>query len=265
MNILITGSSGYIGTRLMTLVREAFPGAVVQACDIKNGQDYAMLIGGDYDVVFHLGAISTIISSFARANEMMEVNAFNLIPFFKHNKVGKIIFAGSASVYGEMARPMKEDEARWTDCLSPYAQTKYIAEGIIRQLWSNHAIFRFGNVFGGDYGPREEWLAPTHFMRDNPIILYGGTQVRDFIHVDLICKALIDAAKRDDVVGTFNLANGEAVLLEDMAKMFSKNRGVPLVYEPQRKGESMYVVLDIQKARSYGLLPMEPPVNDYNS
>jgi nucleoside-diphosphate-sugar epimerase len=265
VSILVTGSKGYIGTRLMTLVLESFPGALIYDCDIKEGSDYAKIRDCSFDTVFHLGAISTIISSFERANEMMDVNAFNLIPFFQNNKVKKFIFSSSASIYGEMKRPMREDEAKWTDCLSPYAQTKYVAEGIIRRMCPNSAIMRFGNVFGGDYGPREEWLAPTHFMHDNPIVLYGGTQIRDFIHVDLICNALIQAAKCSEIVGTYNLASGVAIRIEDIARLFSEERGVPIIYEPQRKGESMYVVLNIDKARAAGLLPTEPPVNDYRS
>ena len=263
MNILVTGSSGYIGTRLTTLVREAFPQSSVLTCDIKQGQDYAALSGNEYDIVFHLGAISTIMDSFARADEMMATNAFNLIPFFQNNKVGTFVFSSTGAIYGEMTHPMKENEAKWMDCLCPYAQTKYVAEGIIRRMCPSHMIARFGNVFGGDYSPRKEWLAPTHFMYDNPIVLYGGTQIRDFVHVDIICKALIEAAKRPEVVGTYNLANGEGVRLEDVAKMFSEKRGVPIVYEKHRQGESLYVELDVAKAREARLLPKEPPVNDY--
>lgn len=262
MNILVTGSSGYIGTRLTTLVREAFPQSSVLTCDIKQGQDYAALSGNEYDIVFHLGAISTIMDSFARADEMMATNAFNLIPFFQNNKVGKFVFSSTGAIYGEMTHPMKENEAKWMDCLCPYAQTKYVAEGIIRQMCPNHMIARFGNVFGGDYGPREEWLSPTHFMRDNPIILYGGMQIRDFVPIDIVCAALIKAG-RTDVVGTFNVANGKPVRLADVAKLFSEKRGVPIVYEPGREGDAAYVVLDVTKAREAGLIPKEAPVNDY--
>jgi nucleoside-diphosphate-sugar epimerase len=265
MNILVTGSRGYIGTRLTTLVRGAFPEAYVETCDIKKGRDYAVLHGGTYDIVFHLGAISTIMDSFERADEMMATNALNLIPFFQNNVVKKMIFSSTGAIYGNMERPMREDEVKWTKCLSPYAQTKYVAEGIIRRMCPNHVIARFGNVFGGDYGPREEWLSLTHFMYDDPIVLYGGTQTRDFVHIDVICKALIDAARRPEIVGTFNLANGEPVRLEDIAIQFSKDRGVPIVYKEHRVGDAVYVVLDITKAREAGLLPKEPPVNDYRS
>jgi nucleoside-diphosphate-sugar epimerase len=265
MNILVTGSSGYIGTRLAVLVREAFPNATVLTCDTKQRQDYGMLHGNAYDIVFHLGAISTIMDSFERADEMMANNALNLIPFFQNNAVGKIVFSSTGAIYGNMTHPMREDEAKWMDCLAPYAQTKYVAEGIIRRMCPNHVIARFGNVFGGDYGPREEWLAPTHFMRDDPIVLYGGTQIRDFVNVDVVCKALIDAGRRPDVVGTFNIANGEGVRLEDVAKLFSKERRVPIVYKEHRQGDAVYVVLDVTKARKAGLLPKETPVNDYRS
>ncbi len=265
MNILITGSSGYIGTRLTQLVSEAFPDAGINTCDIKEGQDYAVIAGGTWDVVFHLGAISTIMDSFLRADEMMSTNALNLIPFSQNNKVGKFIFSSTGAIYGNMEKPMREDEANWMSSLSPYSQSKYIAEGIIQRMCPNHMIARFGNVFGGDYGPREEWLAPTHFMKDNPIVLYGGEQIRDFIHVDVICKALIDAARRPEIIGTFNLANGEGVRLESIAKMFAEKRAVPLVYKEHRHGDAKYVVLDVTKARKAGLLPKEPPVNDYNA
>jgi len=262
MNALVTGAFGYIGTRLCEFAREHYTN--VFRIDTKKGHDYADMREGDFDVVFHLGAISTIVDSFARADELMATNALNLIPFFQHNKIGKFIFTSTAAIYGEMTRPMAEDEAKWTDCLSPYAQSKYVAEGIIRRMCPNHFIARLGNVFGGDYGPRKEWLATRHFAEDNPIVLYGGNQVRDFIHIDLICAALIKAAQ-GQATGTFNLASGEGVPLQMIAEQFSSRRDVPIVYAPQRKGESMCVILDVTKAKNAGLIPLEPPDHDYSS
>jgi UDP-glucose 4-epimerase len=65
--------------------------------------------------------------------------------------------------------------------------------------------------------------------------------------------------------GTYNLANGEGVRLEDIARAFSVQRGVKLVYEPHRVGDAKYVVLNVDKARAAWLIPQEPPVNDYRS
>ena len=266
MHILITGTSGYIGNHLLKMIRREFMGALISVADPKDGGvDYRTLKGHDFDLVFHLGAISTIMDSFARADEMMDINALGLIPFFQNNGVGKFIFSSTGAIYGNMEHPMKEYEARWMDCLAPYAQTKYVAEGIINRMCPNHMIARFGNVFGGNYLPRTEWLAPRHFMEDNPIVIHGGTQIRDFIHVNTVCKALIKSAIRSDVVGTFNIANGQGEHLKDIAKMFADERGVELIFKPLRGGDAEYVVLNVDKARAAGLIPQQPEVNDYHS
>ena len=265
MTILITGSHGYIGTHLEKYVRHAYSNDEVWLCDAKQDENYTEFENASFDVVFHLGAISTIMDSFERADEMMEVNALNLIPFLTKNKIGKLVFTSTGAIYGNMTHPMREDEAKWTDCISPYAQTKYVAEGIIRQLQPNHVICRLGNVFGGDYSPREEWLAPKHFMVDNPIVVFGGEQVRDFVHIDVVCWALVEAALDKKVVGTYNIARGEGVLLRDIAEMFSKERGVPLEYQPHRTGDAKTVILDVTKAREAGLIRSDLPPNDYHS
>jgi len=267
MRILITGSHGYIGSRLMGYVRHAYGEKKdeVFVVDTKHGYDYADIKNKEFAVVFHLGAISTIMDSFERADEMMRVNAFNLIPFLTKNKIGKLIFASTGAIYGNMTHPMKEDEAKWMDCLSPYAQTKYVAEGIIRQLQPNHVICRLGNVFGGDYSPREEWLAPKHFMVDNPIVVFGGEQVRDFVHIDVVCWAMVEAALDRRVTGTYNIARGEGVLLRSIAEMFSKERGVPLEYQPHRTGDAKTVILDVTKAKEAGLIRSDLPPNDYHT
>lgn len=265
MKILITGAAGYIGTKLIEYVRHAYEEDELVLADTKDGGlDYADFEQESFDVVFHLGAISTIMDSFARADEMMEVNALNLIPFLTNNKIGKLVFTSTGAIYGNMTHPMKEDEAKWMDCLSPYAQSKYVAEGIIRKLQPNHVICRLGNVFGGDYSPREEWLSITHFMKDDPIVVYGGEQVRDFVHIDSVCWALVEASLDKKVVGTYNIARGEGQLLKQIAEQFARERKVPIEYQPHRVGDAKMVVLDVTKAMNAGLLHECPPPNDYH-
>lgn len=262
--ILVTGTSGYIGSHLLPMIKEYYEDAEIMTCDTRAGMDYKDIKGHSFDVVYHLGAISTIMNSFELADRMMEINALNLIPFFQNNSVGKIIFSSTGAIYGNRERPVKEEEANWTGCISPYAQSKYVAEGIIRRMCPNHIITRFGNVYGANNDPRVEMLAIAHFKNDNPIVLHGGGQTRDFIHVNEICKAWIRGAE-SNIVGTFNLANGQPVFIKDLAEMYSKDRGVPIVYKEHRKGDVVYVVLDVTKAREAGLLPKEPFVNDYHS
>lgn len=262
MHILVTGTDGYIGSHLYRAVRKRWPSANIFACDPKSGIDYKNLGGYSFDYVFHLGAISTIINSFEIADKMMEINALNLIPFLRNNKVGKIIFSSTGAIYGETTHPVKEEEAKWTKCISPYSQSKYIAEGIIRRMAGRHIIARFGNVYGGDYG--NVMLSIPHFRKDNPIVLYGGQQIRDFVHVNTVCEALIRGAE-SRLSDTFNIANGVPARIDAIAKMYAEERGVPLVYKPIRPGDVTCSVLNVDKARAAGLLPSEPEVNDYHS
>lgn len=264
MRILITGSAGYIGTHLVKYVEQAYATDELHFCDKKNDFPYQDFENEDFDVVFHLGAISTIMDSFSRADEMMQVNAFDLIPFFTRNRIGKFLFTSTGAIYGNCSHAMREEEAKWMDALCPYAQSKYVAEGIIRKLCPNHVIFRLGNVFGGDYSPREEWLSITHFQRDNPIVVYGGEQVRDFIHVHSVCWALVQASLDRKVCGTYNIARGEGQLLKQIAEQFGRERGVPVEYKPHREGDAKYVVLDITKAVEADLLYSDLPANDYH-
>lgn len=262
--ILITGSSGYVGSHLLSRVANYYPNVEICVCDTKQGQSYEYLEDHNFDFVFHLGAMSIIGGSAGLADKMMDANALDLIDFFQNNRVGKFIFSSTGALYGERNTPATEDDAHWSCCLNPYSQSKYIAEGIIRRMCPNHIIARFGNVFGGVIPKRDEILALTHFKNDNPIVVFGGDQTRDFVHVDTICEALIQAAQ-SSLTGTFNLANGVSVRLGDIAEEFGQKRGVPVIYKPARQEDVMHTVLDSTKARDARFLPQEIQVNDYNS
>jgi UDP-glucose 4-epimerase len=264
MNILVTGSTGYVGSHLFSELKNRYPKAGLMGCDPKDGVDYAELRAYHFDWVFHLGAISVLGGSFELGDKMMEVNALNLIPFFQNNKIGKFIFSSSGAVYGERETPAKEEDAHWGACLNPYSQSKYVAEGIIRRMHSNHFIARFGNVFGGHVPPRAEMLSLTHFKNDNPITVFGGDQVRDFIHVDLICDALILAAD-SHLTGVYNLAHGQSTRLGDLAEQFGKQRDVQVIYKSARVEDVKNTVLNVDKGKAVGLIPQEVPENDYSS
>ena len=264
MKILVTGTTGYIGSQLLPMIQYHYRNATILTCDVRDNLDYKDIAGQEFDLVFHFGAVSIIMDSFRMADKMMAINALNLIDFFQNNNIKRFIFPSTGAIYGDRDTPAKEEEANWLGCISPYAQSKYIAEGIIRRMCPNHLITRFGNVYGGNYTSRVERLAFTHFQQDDPIVLHGGRQTRDFIHVTEICKAVIAGADRP-VRGTFNLANGVPVLIRDVAQQFARKRGVKIEFKEQRKGDVSYIVLDVEKARQAGLLPNKPFLNDYNS
>src|SRR3990167_1987247 len=110
-----------------------------------------------------------------------------------------INFVSSWFVNGDSAgRPAKE-----TDRCDPrgfYAITKKCAEDLLVSFCSTfglrYRIFRLSNVYGpGDKGASKQKNALTHMIKmlkvNQPINLYyGGNTIRDFTHVDDICRAM---------------------------------------------------------------------------
>ena len=251
MRMIVTGHKGYIGTHLLSMLDKQVD---LTTIDLQDGSDFADVSLQRFDVAVHLAAWASIIKSLNDPDGCLDNNAFKIIPFLIKNRIGKLIFMSTGgAIYGERKVPAREEEATWAGCVSPYAQSKYIAEQLIRRLQPNHVILRLGNVFGGNDDVRTEPSALTCFRNDDPIVVYGGKQTRDFVHVDVVCNAVIRAAS-SDVRGTFNIGTGAAQLIGDVAEAYGKKRGVHVIYKPMRSGEINDVALDVTKARAAGLL-----------
>ena len=249
MKVLITGDKGYIGSHLAPM----FPG--YQSCDLKDDKDYRYAFRDEYwDVLIHLAASVSVTESFLKPFEYWDNNALGLGKFFATNYAKRVIFVSTGgAMYGNNLGA-KEEEAEYRLCLSPYAQSKFIAEQIVREeREDNHCILRLANVYGGNHSIRGEAAVHSHFERDNPIVVYGGNQTRDFIHIDDVCKAIHRAAT-SDVVDTFNIGSGVETPIIDVATDYSTQRGVPVSFQPARPGEVQHISLDITEAKEAGLL-----------
>ena len=248
--ILVTGNKGYIGSHLLHHVSGLK--TPIYYCDLKDGMDFGTMSGYFFDTVIHLGAHASVTQSVLDPDECFENNAFKLIPFLQNNKIGKFIFTSTGgAIYGNKLNA-KEEDASWAGCISPYGQSKYLAEKIIRRMHPNHCILRLGNVWGGQDSNRLELAMHAHFKKDNPIVVYGGTQIRDFVRVETVCQAIMKAIELD-VTGTFNIGGGQR-RIDDIARVYAVGRNVAIEYRPARPGEIDQVSLDITKAQKAGLL-----------
>lgn len=240
MKILVTGHRGYIGSHL------ADP-ATMMGCDLKDGQDFREIRGQYFDVVVHLAAKVSVLESFEKPKEYFDVNAAAVGKFLAENEIKRFIFASTGgAMYGNRVLA-KEEEASFKYCLSPYAQSKFLAEEVIRHAHSNYVILRLGNVFGGDMSVRGEANVHAHFSQDDPIVVYGGEQTRDFVHVSFVC-AVIRKAMRGNMTGTFNVGTGRETKIMDIAQAFARERNVPIEVRPARFGEVERISLDISKS-----------------
>lgn len=244
---LLTGHLGYIGSE----VRKRLPG--YELCDLRDGDDYRDIKGNHYQTVVHLAASVSVIESMSKPELYYENNCDGLRAFFWNNFIERFVFTSTGgAMYGNLVNA-KEGDAHYSNCLSPYAKSKFIGEQIIRANVPNHCILRLANVTGGNPAIRGEPTAEQHFKFDNPIIVYGGQQTRDFVSMDVVVEAIERAAK-SQIVGTYNIGSGNESKVIDLAHDYATYRNVEMKIFPERKGEIEKISLDISKAQKAGLL-----------
>ena len=287
MRVLITGSSGQIGSNLGLNLQKK--GHYVFGVDKRrNGwskeietlyqdlsmpyRDFEVGIGNvEYpeklDAVVHFAAhakVHELVVNPQRALENITMT-FNVLEFCRRHNL-PIIFSSSREVYGDIHRYITEESyADFAFTESPYSASKISSEALVYSYAQCYGlpylVFRFSNVYGRFDNDIERMLRVIpHFInqikRGNPITVFGGEKVLDFTYVD-DCVAGVASGLEKLVSGeiknhTINLAYGQGNSLVDMAKFIGEELGVTpdMTVEPARVGEVTHYVANIGKARA---------------
>jgi UDP-glucose 4-epimerase/dTDP-L-rhamnose 4-epimerase len=96
-----------------------------------------------------------------------------------------------------------------------------------------------------------------------PLIVFGGGQVRDFIHVEDVAEATIRAAERKGIEGEIiNVGTGRPTRVDDLAVMIRElakeelGFDVEIKYGPRPRGDPLGGYADISKMMR--LLELKP-------
>jgi UDP-glucose 4-epimerase len=180
----------------------------------------------------------------------------------KLNKVKKVIFASSSSVYGNQKLPLRET-ARCTP-VSPYALHKFVGEQYMRlydELYGLPTLsFRFFNVYGPKCDPNSEYsLVIGKFLKQKaegkPLTIYGdGEQTRDFTYVSDIVNGLVAGIDNSVHNKVINLCNGQNVSINKIAELIGGEKQ----YLPPRSGDVLHTLGSNSKAKK--LLKWSPAV-----
>lgn len=246
--------------------------------DIRNIED-CRKITKDVDIVFHqaaLGSVPRSIEAPATTNEINIDGFLNILIACKENKVKRIIYASSSSVYGDHPILPKVEENIGKP-LSPYGVTKQVNEmyaKVFSDLYGMEIIgLRYFNVFGKKQDPEGPYAAAIpKFIKclidgNSPVIYGDGTQSRDFTYIDNVISANLLAASTTDkkaLNNVFNIACGQKTTLNELlsilVNLLSKhNKEINQIkpkYAPERKGDIKDSLASIEKAKSIlGYLP----------
>ncbi len=296
MNILITGSSGQVGTNLsLALIQRGFSVLGLDKRD-NTWTDQIPLIRRDLaeegmpdaaeiarvsgfarpDLVVHLAAnakVHELVKDPRRAHENTTIT-FNVLEFCRQHKL-PIIFTSSREVYGRPQPPaVAEDTTDVFHILSPYAAYK-MADEMLIYAYANcyglkYLVFRLSNVYGRYDNDIERMSRVLHIFidqmrRGEPVTIFDRTKVIDFTYIDDCVQGLIlgiEQLQRGQVVNeTFNLSSGSPASLGYLAETVAATLGVTptIIDRPIQPGEISFYVADLSKARR--LLGYEPQVS----
>ena len=283
LKLLVTGASGFLGsiltprlaaghdvvalTRTLPPQGDDGPARVtwVQG-DLGSPHDAAECVKG-VDAVVHLAWTNTPLTSNAHLPSDAGANMVPTLTLLEAiREVGTrphVVFASSGgTVYGSSrdTRPFRE-----TDMCHPqssYAIQKLAVEHYLRMAsehgWLTATVLRMGNPYGVLLPPERMQgfigTAVSQLRAGSAIRVFGSPKnVRDYVHVDDVCRALDTTIRRTDTFDVFNIGSGTGHSVEDVVRLIEELEGdeVDVSYEHPAAADDLpgWVVLDSGKAR----------------
>lgn len=224
----------------------------------------------DFDAVLHFAASISVPESLAQPLDYYSNNTCNVVNVLqccqKFN-VNRFVFSSTAAVYGEIQEyPVQESSP--TQPINPYGKSKLMSETIIRDYASacelKYVILRYFNVAGADSsGKIGQMGKAAHLIRvgcdaalgiRDSASIFGtdyptpdGTGIRDYIHVEDLATAHVDALaylEREATSQILNCGYGTGYSVREVLSKIKEISRVdfPVVETPRRQGDPACVV-----------------------
>jgi len=256
--ILITGASGYIGSRAFEYLKSK--GFEVFGLS-RDGGDF---ITGDFgdinrmtdiindnqiDIVLHCGGVTPHAHvtdddyfniNFERSKNLLEACALKDIKFINASTIG---------VYGVPLRDgvVSEDD----DChpLSPYAQSKYDFEMELQRSDVPHVNIRIANIPG-----RDSFI--NYVVDNNAVNFFGDAPyIRDYIHLDdltVFFERSINYLTGGGESVTVNAGSGFGYSFPAIVDEIERQSGTKITRQTlvSKSGDVVKIICDISKAQN---------------
>lgn len=242
-----------------------------------------------FDAVLHFAAHISVPESIANPLEYYANNTrntLNLLRCCQAFGVNKFVFSSTAAVYGEpQENPVRESTP--TAPINPYGRSKLMSEQMIRDYGQTsafkYAILRYFNVAGADLDGRigQSSRKAEHLIkvacdaalgRRFAVSIFGtdfptpdGTGIRDFIHVEDLAAAHIDALHylaADGESQILNCGYGQGYSVQQVLEKMRKISGVdfPVIATARREGDPACVIACADRIRE--ILGWQPKYNN---
>jgi nucleoside-diphosphate-sugar epimerase len=221
MKILVTGSSGFIGSNLVEQLKKNYEIVTFDIKDdkkedVRNLDSLLKKLHGCGAIV-HLAALCIDSESNEKPLEYFSTNfsgTLNVLEAARMLGIKKIINASSAGVGNR----------------TPYSLSKLQAEQLCELFAKNHGIqvasLRFFNVYGleNEKGVIYEFI--KRLKDSKPLIVNNdGNQVRDYVHVRDVVKTIKKLLETGFAHGVYEVGSGKGVSVKQLIRMLEKISG----------------------------------------
>ncbi len=288
MNVLVTGGAGFIGTHLTKRIlskghtvtildnmRRARADAVRELSDT----DGVRMIEGDIrdtsavrtapvgaEVVYHLAAQSNVMGAITDVEYSVSTNVVgtvNVLSASREAGARRVVFASSREAYGE-ARYVPVDETHPTTPKNLYGASKVAGEAYCRAFATNDfdaSILRFANVYGPGDRDRVIPLFVDHAVRGEPLVVYGGQQMLDFVWIETVVDAF-EVAGASTLGEEVNVGTSVGTTILDLARRVIREAGSSSEVDLReaRAVEVTRFVADTTRMRAHHIEPDVDPL-----
>ncbi len=292
MKCIVTGGAGFIGSNLAdrllldrneVIVYDNFSTGFQEFLNNAKKYNSFKLVHGDIldlesltrsmsgcDFVFHLAANADVRFGTLHPDKDLKQNTiatFNVLEAMRINRINKIAFSSTGSVYGEAAMIPTPEDVSFPIQTSFYGASKLACEGLIQaycegfgfQSW----IFRFVSILGERYTHGHVFDFYKNLLEnpDRLNVLGNGKQRKSYLYVqDCIDAMLLAIEKSGEKVNIFNLGTDEYCEVNDSIKWICSHLNVSpkLVYSGGDRGwigDNPFIFLDCSKIRGLGWKP----------
>ena len=278
--ILIIGGAGFIGSFLAKeILKEPVKEVILydnfQRGKIDNIEDSLkdprcsiFPYGGDIrevdildkamegvDYVFHLAAMWILhCKDFPRtAFEVNIAGTFNVLEACVKHKVKKLIYSSSSSVYGDAVQiPMKEDHP--FNNKNFYGATKIAGEAMCTSYNDRYGLevigLRYMNVYGAGQDQHAVYSGVVPVVlnkidrKEQPIVNGDGSQAYDFIYVEDVAKANVNALLSSASDEFYNVGSGIQTSIKELCDLILKLKesNLKVKYKPYSEDDARRMV-----------------------
>lgn len=256
-DILVTGSSGFIGKHLVTKLESEGHKVISinrSSGNIQDSNTWASF--PPVDCVIHLAGKSFVPDSWLDPSAFIEGNfsgTINALEFCKKN-AAKLIFLSSYLYGNPVELPISESSGIIAS--NPYGLSKKISEEACN-FYAYHMsvdviVLRLFNVYGP--GQSDDFLIPTIFRQINEgksILIKDVAPKRDYVYIDDVISSIILSVNHREKFSVFNIGSGLSYSVGEIIEIIQRIKGTDLLVKSKnerRQDEIMNTIADISLA-----------------